>query len=102
MAMHPYITDNVSSPIVSNWFVYADNVTGGIFGMGIIISFFFMVFLSFKRYSTDKAILVSLFLTALIATFCRLLEIVSTLFMWLWWLSTAIAFVYLLWGEKSS
>lgn len=57
------------------WLQWINQITGYWFGPGVLIGFFLVMFLSFKRYDTEKAFATSSILTAVLSFFFMLLGI---------------------------
>lgn len=69
------------TPSMANGFVsllqWANTLTGNIFGPAVVGGFFFVMFISMKRFQTEKAFLASSFLTAMVAFFMFILQLVQ-------------------------
>lgn len=63
-------------------FVYANTVTNGIFGFGILISLFFIVYINLSFAENTKAFAVATWVVGLTAVLLRLIGIVNDLTMY--------------------
>jgi len=60
---------------------YANSTTGGYFGMGLCLSTFLILFMIFKRYGTDEALMASSFIGTILTGILRMMGAVDDTFL---------------------
>jgi len=75
-----YNTPNITS--MTELFNYANTVTNGIFGIGILISLFFIVYINLSFADNTKAFAVATWVVGLTAILLRLIEVVNDFVMY--------------------
>ena len=56
---------------------YANTTSNGVFGLGILISFWVIMYISFKRWGDMEAVLVATFMTTVLAGMFRALNVIT-------------------------
>lgn len=75
---YPYPLYNGTGQSFVGMMVYANNITGGIFGFLLMISVFFIVFVPQKAlYETRKALISSSFITTIVTILLSLINVVA-------------------------
>lgn len=90
---------NITEGFVS-LFQYANIVTGGIFGIGILVIIFFVTYLNISYAENTKAFAVASWVTMLSAIFLRLMNIIPTFVLYLCIFIAIISIIALKGTEK--
>jgi hypothetical protein len=78
---------------------YANTVTGDWFAKVILLTFFFVVFISMKQYKTRQAFAVASWSCMIISVFMRMLGLMSDIWMFVFIILTGIGTIWLVWGS---
>ncbi len=76
-----------------------NEISGGIFGMIFLLLFFIILFVAFKNYEFKRALAGSSLITSIVAMLFRLFSFVNDTMMFSFFLVTAIAFIWMMWGD---
>lgn len=89
-------------PTVTNfidWLVWMNTVSHGFFWVFSAVGLFFIMFIGLKNYPTVRALATASFVTSIYAIGLRMIGLVSTLYMVLFILVTAISLLFLVLGS---
>lgn len=89
---YPNSTD-VSS--IVNLLGYNNDVTGGWFGLVILIMVFVISVLSLKTFEMNKAVTAAAFFTAIVGLLFRLMGILADNYFWIPWIFVALGVIWL-------
>lgn len=74
----PYTYPNITgTSSFVDLFVYANDTLSGGFGLGIMALVFMISFIVFKNYTTERALIVSLYITTITGIFLFILGLVT-------------------------
>lgn len=98
MTKFPYPSENISSVI--GLMDYANSITNGFLGLGILLVISVISFLVTKNYSSDKAFGFSMFITFLVALLLRFMNLITDAIFYIVIISFAGVTIYLWYSRQ--
>ncbi len=74
---------------------YDNSVTGGMFGIAILVSFFIIIMLALKTFEINKAFAGAAFVTAILGFLLRMMDVLADRFLWIPFVLLALSIVWL-------